>query len=64
MYGGTTVKFQLTEQLGSANVLFNTEYVLQSSVPTIAVLFSGCSASTILLIRMKLDSRGLAAVIS
>jgi len=64
MYSSTTVKFQLTEQLGSANVLFNTEYVLQSSIPTISVLFSGCSASIILLIRMKFDSRGLTAVIS
>jgi hypothetical protein len=64
MYGGTTVKFQLAEELGSANVLFNREYVLQSSIPTIAVLFSGCSASNIWLIRMKFDSRGLAAVTS
>jgi len=48
----------------SAIILFNTEYVLQSSRPTIVVLFTGCSASIILLIRMKFDSRGLTAAIS
>jgi hypothetical protein len=64
MYRGTRVRFQLTEQLCSAIVLFNTEYVLQSSRPTLAVLFSGCPASIILLIRTKFDSRGLTAVIS
>ena len=64
MYKGTTVKFQLTEQLCSAIVLFNTEYLLLSSRPTTAVLFSGCSASVILLIRMKFDSRGLTTVVS
>jgi len=64
VYTGTTVKFQLTEQLCSAIILFNTESVLQSSRPTIAVFFSGCLASIILLIRMKFDSRGLTAVIS
>ena len=64
VYTGTTVKFQSTEQLCSTIILFNTESVLQSPRPTIAVLFSGCSASIILLIRMKFDSRGLTAVIS